>query len=119
MSKKSKELNTVAARTQVPLAPIAKQPGTGHLDISTTISGTPFTDPTENDFRILVSEINPDGPVILVYKYLQKEVPVTDEFFAMFLMRCLMRERTEFRVNDEYHIRVAIRRPAEVSDGVQ
>lgn len=87
-------------------APVIQGPGNLSVDIQ--VSGQEFDNPSDDDFRIRVSEVNSDGPVILIYKYKTKDVPIHDEMLSLFLMRCLIRLGTKFEVNQIYHVRVKI-----------
>ena len=98
----------------VPIKPVA--PGSGNIHLDIQVSGTPFENPTPDDLRIRISEITPDGPVILVYKYTSREVPHHDEMLSFFIMRCLIKLKTEFNVDEIYHVRVKIMDMAKVAN---
>lgn len=101
-------------RTDEPVALKPVTAGTGNIQLDIQVSGTPFENPTPDDLRIRISEVTPEGPVILVYKYTSREVPHHDEMLSYFIMRCLIRLKTEFKVDEIYHVRVKIMNMATV-----
>lgn len=77
------------------------------LSFSTEVRETAFEPVEKTDYRIRVSEVHPEGPMILLFGYDKGDlVPIQNVRLSEFVLQCLMVLGRTFKINDEFHVRL-------------